>query len=144
MTDDIQMSISECAEYGNVGRQAIFLAIKKQKLKAAQINGRWRINKSDYEEYRLDRYNRQKHKVDGERVFDVESGLLTADQVRTVLSHETKTVFTINHIYYLLRTGDLPSYRKGKAWVISMPDVQAFIEKYRKRWPQLGRNSNQA
>jgi len=140
MTEDIQMSLSECAEYGKVSRQSIFLAIKKQRLKATMVNGRWRIQQSDYDDYRLNRYNRQKYTIGGELVFDVESGLLTVDQVRTILSHETKTVFTANSIYYLLRTGAISSYRKGKAWVVSIHDVHAFIEKYRDAWPCFSMN----
>lgn len=118
------VSITEAARINNVTRQAIYVAIKLNKLKAKKETTRWTINLDDLEEYRKNKYSRMKSIHDGELIFDNNKGYYSVNQVASMLNVPAQK------IYYATRIGMLTAIRKGAAWVIHMNDIQEYREKY--------------
>ena len=118
------VSITEAAKSNNVTRQAIYVAIKLNKLKATKETTRWTINLDDLEEYRLQKYSRTKSVFNGELLFDNNKGYFSVNQVAQMLSVPAQK------IYYATRIGLLKAHRKGAAWVIHADDVKEYQEKY--------------
>ncbi len=118
------VSITEAAKLNNVTRQAIYVAIKLNKLKATKKTTRWTISLEDLEEYRRQKYSRTKSLFDGELLFDNKKGYFSINQVAKMLSVPAQK------IYYATRIGLLKAHRKGAAWVIQNEDLKDYQEKY--------------
>ena len=125
VSDDKKVvSITEAAKLNNVTRQAIYVAIKMNKLKATKETTRWTIHLDDLEEYRSQKYSRTKSVFDGELLFDNGKGFFSVNQVAEMLSVPAQK------IYYATRIGLLKAHRKGAAWVIHADDMKEYQEKY--------------
>lgn len=118
------VSITEAAKLNKVTRQAIYVAIKLNKLKATKETTRWTINLDDLEEYRRQKYSRTKSVFNGELLFDNNRGFFSVNQVAEMLSVPAQK------IYYATRIGLLKAHRKGAAWVIHSDDMKEYQEKY--------------
>lgn len=123
------MTLGQAAKYGKVTRQAYYVALKQGRLKATQIKRKWYVTKEDLDEYRGNKYNRDLRKQDGEFVFDMEKGHFSVPQICKILSASLKRPYAINHLYYLVRTGQIKAFRKGYAWVIHKDEAIALLEK---------------
>ncbi len=121
------VSITEAARINGVTRQAIYVAIKQNKLKARKDSTRWTIDLDDLEEYRRNKYSRTKSTFDGELLFNNDKGFYSVNQVAKMLSVPAQK------IYYATRIGVLKAVRKGAAWVIHIDDVKEYQEKYLSR-----------
>jgi hypothetical protein len=119
-----EVSITEAAKLNKVTRQAIYVAIKLNKLKAKKQTTRWTINLNDLEDYRLQKYSRMKSVYNGELVFDKEKGFFSINQVAKMLEVPAQK------IYYATRIGLLNAHRKGAAWVIHSDDLKEYQDKY--------------
>lgn len=117
------VSITEAAKISQVTRQAIYVAIKLNKLKATKETTRWTINLQDLEEYKRQKYSRAKSTFNGELLFDKAKGLYSISQVAEMLQVPAQK------IYYAARIGLLKAHRKGAAWVINGHDLQEYQEK---------------
>lgn len=118
------VSITEAAKLNKVTRQAIYVAIKLNKLKARKETTRWTIHLDDLEEYRKQKYSREKSMFNGELLFDSTKGYHSVNQVAKMLSVPAQK------IYYATRIGLLKAHRKGAAWVIHNNDLKEYIEKH--------------
>jgi excisionase family DNA binding protein len=118
------LSITEAARLNNVTRQAIYVAIKLNKLKAKKEEARWAIHINDLEEYRSNKYSRSKSVFNGEPLFDNDKGYFSVNQVAEMLSVPPQK------IYYATRVGKLKAHRRGAAWVIHMDDVKEYQGKH--------------
>lgn len=118
------VTITEAARRNNVTRQAIYVAIKLNKLKARKETTRWTIHLDDLEDYRKQKYSRTKSVFDGELLFDNHKGYFSVNQVAEMLDVPAQK------IYYATRIGLMQAIRKGAAWVIHSDDVKAYKEKY--------------
>lgn len=118
------VSITEAARINNVTRQAIYVAIKQKKLKARKDSTRWTIHLDDLEEYRRQKYSRNKSVFGGELLFDNTKGYFSVNQVAKMLGVPAQK------IYYATRIGALTAIRKGAAWVIHIDDVKGYQEKF--------------
>lgn len=118
------VSITEAAKINNVTRQAIYVAIKQNKLKATKHTTRWTIDLEDLEEYRRQKYSRTKSMFDGELLFDNKKGYYSVNQAAKMLSVPAQK------IYYATRVGLLKASRKGAAWVIHQDDIKLYRENY--------------
>lgn len=118
------ISITEAAKRNNVTRQAIYVAIKQNKLKATKETTRWTINVSDLQDYQNQKYSRSKSVFDGELLFDNQKGFFSVNQVAEMLSVPAQK------IYYATRIGQLKAHRKGAAWVIHTSDIKDYQEKH--------------
>ncbi len=122
-------SLRQAADYGNVSRQAIYSAIHKGKLKAVKQGNNWKIRRDDYDEYRLDRHNREKSVIGGEKVFDEAKGHYSIMFVSKALSAALGRPYPPQHLYYLIRTGQIEAFKKGSSWIIAAKDAQELYEK---------------
>lgn len=118
------VSITEAAKLNNVTRQAIYVAIKLNKLKATKETTRWTISLDDLEEYSRQKYSRTKSVFDGELLFDNNKGYFSINQVAELLSVPAQK------IYYATRIGILKATRKGAAWVIHSNDMKEYQENH--------------
>ncbi len=125
------ISITEAAKRNNVTRQAIYVAIKQNKLRATKETTRWTINVADLQDYQNQKYSRTKSVFDGELLFDNDKGYFSVNQVAEMLSVPTQK------IYYATRIGQLKAHRKGAAWVIHTSDIKEYQEKH------VSKNTNQ-
>ncbi|NGX37838.1 MAG: hypothetical protein K1000chlam2_01001 [Chlamydiae bacterium] len=118
------VSITEAAKINNVTRQAIYVAIKQNKLKATKYTTRWTIDLEDLEEYRRQKYSRTKSMYDGELLFDNKKGYYSVNQSAKLLGVPAQK------IYYATRVGLLKATRKGAAWVIHVDEINDYKENY--------------
>lgn len=121
--DNKLVTISEAARLNNVTRQAIYVAIKLNKLKAKKETTRWTIHLDDLEEYRKHKYSRAKSMFNGELLFDNNKGYFSVNQAARMLSVPAQK------IYYATRIGALKAHRKGAAWVINVEDLREYATK---------------
>lgn len=117
------VSITEAAKINNVTRQAIYVAIKQNKLKATK-KSRWEIDLKDLEEYRTHKYSRSKSMFAGELLFDNMKGYYSVNQAAKMLKVPAQK------IYYATRIGLIKGTRKGAAWVIHMDEVNRYRDEY--------------
>jgi len=118
------VSITEAAKLNKVTRQAIYVAIKLNKLKASKETTRWTIHLDDLESYRKQKYSRSKSVFNGELLFDNDRGFHSIGQVARLLSVPAQK------IYYATRIGQLKAHRKGAAWVIHQEDLKMYTDKH--------------
>jgi len=118
------VSITEAAKINNVTRQAIYVAIKQNKLKASKDSTRWTIDLDDLEDYRRQKYSRTKSMYNGELLFDNKQGFYSVNQVAKQLNVPAQK------IYYATRVGLLKASRKGAAWVIHQNDLDEYKKNY--------------
>lgn len=123
-TENKLVSITEAAKLNKVTRQAIYVAIKLNKLKASKETTRWTIHLDDLEAYRNQKYSRTKSMYEGELVFDNDKGFHSVNQVASMLKVPAQK------IYYATRIGQLKAQRKGAAWVIHSDDLKEYTEKH--------------
>lgn len=121
------VSITEAARINNVTRQAIYVAIKQNKLKAYKDSTRWTIDLEDLEEYRKQKYSRTKSLYKGELLFDNAKGFFSVNQVAKMLGVPAQK------IYYATRIGMLKASRRGAAWVVHIEDIKEYQDKYLNR-----------
>lgn len=114
------VSITEAAKINKVTRQAIYVAIKLNKLKAKKETTRWTIHLDDLEEYRTHKYSRTKSMFQGELIFDRSKGYYSVKESAKYLQVPAQK------IYYATRIGALKAHRKGAAWVIHENDLKAY------------------
>lgn len=125
------LTVSQAASLSHVTRQAIYSAIKHGRLIAKFHEKNWYVTTADLESYRISKYNRDLRKRDGEYIFDLEKGHFSVQQVSKVLSAALGRPYPAQHLYYLLRTGDLQAFRIGKTWVIKKEHAVALLEQER-------------
>lgn len=118
------VSITEAAKLNNVTRQAIYVAIKLNKLKAKKETTRWTIHLDDLEAYKNQKYSRTKSLFQGELLFDNNKGYYSINQIAKMLSVPAQK------IYYATRIGLLKAIRKGAAWVVHENDVREYKASY--------------
>ncbi len=121
------VSITEAARLNNVTRQAIYVAIKQQKLRATKDDTRWTIHLNDLDEYRTNKYSRTKSRFNGELLFDANKGYHSVNQAARMLNVPAQK------IYYATRVGLLKASRRGAAWVIHIDDLKGYQENYLNR-----------
>lgn len=112
------LTISETANKCKITRQAVYVAIKKKRLKAQLVNRLWVMHVQDVEIYRASRYDRCNSKINGEPIFDIAQGYLSVNHVSKLFGINTQ------HIYYLLRTGQIHAAKKGSAWVVNFEEIK--------------------
>lgn len=122
--EDRVLSISEAAKISDVTRQAIYVAIKLNKLKAAKVESNWKINIADLEEYRKHRYSRSKSLYHGQLIFDHAKGFYSINDTAKMLGVPTQT------IYYATRSKKMAAERKGSAWVVHVDEIESYRKQH--------------
>jgi len=125
-----RLSIAEAAKRINVTRQAIYIAIKLNKLKAEKTtSSRWTLLVKDLEEYSQHRYSRDRARWEGELLFDHDLGFYSVRQVAQMLGRPSQK------IYYAIRSGHIQAMRRGSAWVLHIDQINAYKETWLKAKP---------
>lgn len=115
------VSVSEAARIKNVTRQAIYLAIQLNRLKAHKFGDRWKIFLSDLKDYDDKRFSRVYHStIDGVPVFDESKGYYSVEKASQLINVARQK------LYYAIRTGALKATRKNCAWVIHVSDLLEY------------------
>lgn len=118
------VSITEAARLNKVTRQAIYVAIKLNKLKAHKDSTRWTIDLADLAEYRKHKYSRARSTYNGELIFDNAKGSFSVNQAAKRLNVPPQK------IYYATRSGKMKAERRGAAWVILDSEIEEYRAKY--------------
>lgn len=130
-------SLNEAAKYSHVTRQAIYVAIIKGELvaKKRHVNGReqWSITKADLDAYRASKYNSDKRKCAGKRVFDLSENRWSVLHAHKVLSQMLGRPYPAHHIYYLLRIGQLKGSKLGGSWIVTKESLLELYEQEREK-----------
>lgn len=109
-------NISALAQQIKQTRQAIYVAIKKGKLKASRKYGNWVITPKDYLEYQKNRFSRTFAK-DHQGNFVYRGSRYSVNQLADELG------ITQARLYYLLRIGKIDYTRHGSNYVIDVDDI---------------------
>ncbi len=117
------ITITEAAKLNRVTRQAIYVAIKQNKLQAVK-KAQWEIDINDLETYRKNRYSRTKSVWNGELVFNNDEGFFSIAQTARMLAVPAQK------IYYATRRGYLKAIRKGVSWVIHINDINHYRDTF--------------
>jgi excisionase family DNA binding protein len=128
MSQEELLTLTEAAKYAHVTRQAIYKALRERGLKAQKIDNRWLLRKGDIDEYRGNKYNRDMRMVNGQLIFDMVKGEFSVMQVCKVISATLGRPFPPQRLYYLLRSGQIKSFKKGSAWIIKKEDAVALLQ----------------
>lgn len=123
------MDLIEAAHYCNITRQGVYLAIRKGAVKARLIGKKLYVTKEDIDNYRVNKHNPDLRKKDGELIFDVDHGRFSVHQVWRMLCEELKKPYSVQRVYYLVRTGQLRALRSGSSWIISKEDYLELLKK---------------
>lgn len=117
-----EMTISELCRHFNISRQAVFICIKKKRLKAEKIKGRWVIKKTNWLTYVKSKYNRDFSECDGEKIYDEKCGRISVGRAAYILNVDKQK------IYHILRKKLLPFSRCGSAYVLDIKDINLAKE----------------
>lgn len=138
-------SLTEAGNYAHTTRQAIFVAIKKGELKATKrrvFNKRnrwldqWVIQRGDLDEYRMSKYNREKRKVDGEKLFDIERDRWSVLHAAKAISTMLGISYPAYRLYYQLRIGKVRGFKKAGAWIIKKDEFLRIYHDELAKLPQ--------
>lgn len=121
------VSVSEAARIKKVTRQAIYLAIRLNKLRAYKHGDTYRVFRVDLDEYNNQRYSRVTSTYRGELIFDENKGLISIDKAAKMLDIPKQK------LYYAVRTGKLIAQRKRCSWVVSVEDLFKYQDNYLKK-----------
>ena len=114
------MSMAGAAKIANVSRQAIYKAIKTNRLKADLRNGRYYISEKDFIEYRWARKDSLCKEIDGELIYDIAKGRVSPYQASRLLGVNK------NRVYYLLRSSKLAYTKIGFLYIIKLNDIKTL------------------
>lgn len=109
---DELLKISEIADWLNLGRQTVYLAIRNQKLKSDKIKNKFYAKFADVENWQKRKYSRDYCTENGERLFDPEKNRWSVKQLSKILE------VAEYRIYYLISKGELPFKRVGATYLI--------------------------
>lgn len=126
---DVFESLEQARHYMNTSRQGVWTAIKKGRLKSTFVNGRHHIRREDIEKYLATKFSPTERKFQGEKVYNLEEGEMSVEQVAIWLTGKLGKPCTTQHLYYLLHTGQLRGFKKGGTWVIKQDDRLELYEK---------------
>jgi len=118
------LTIHSAAKKLNLTRQAVHAAIISEKLKANYESGHWEIHPEDLDKYIQSKYDRKYSKHNGDKVFDMKKGTISIARAARLLE------YSYNALYYLVVSGQIPSKRKNKAYVVKIDDINAVSDKF--------------
>lgn len=123
------MDLQDAGDYARVSWRAIYFAIRRGDLEATKgVSNKWYVTKRAVDDYRMNKYNPDKRRFNDEKIYDIENGYLSVQHVARTLGAMLKRPYDVQHIYYLIRKGELTCYKKGYSVVIKREDAIALYE----------------
>ena len=115
------LSVVQAAKLKKVSRQAIYTAIRLNRLRAHRHGDRVWVLKSDLDKYNENLFSRVKHSMhQGERIFDESKGLFAVQDAAKMINLPKQK------LYYAIRTKLLKSEKKNGQYVIHIDDLMHF------------------
>jgi excisionase family DNA binding protein len=111
------MNTKEAAKHLQVGKAALMTAIKKNRLPALKIEGRWNFTAHDLDEYKRNRFDRKFSTVNDEPLYDKEKGEYSVLEAAKILPCPRQ------HLYHACRIKKITCTKKRCAWVIKDEDI---------------------
>lgn len=130
-------SLRDAEEYAHVTAQALYKAIRKGDLRAVKErfkgrDGRHRmvysLTKKDIDEYKSGKYLRDKRKINGVHVFDIDRGDFSVLHISKLISSALGRPYPPYNIYYRLRMGDVTGRKIGRTWILSRETAQKLYD----------------
>ena len=122
---DRYLTTGEAAIKFGVTRQAIYLAIKKNRLKAKRrIPWCYQIKESDLDEYRKSKFCRDMSTFDDKPLYDEKIGEYSLKKAAEYVNMDYHT------FYFHLMNGKVKGCRRGAAWIFQKIDLDNFCEQY--------------
>lgn len=126
---DEKMDLRDAADYAHVTWRALYFAIRRGNLDAIKgTDNRWYVTRKSIDDYRMNKFNPDKKRHNGETIYDIDKGYLSVTHVAKTLSHMLGRPYNVQHLYYLIRRGELTCYRKGYSVVVKREDAIALYE----------------
>ena len=122
------VSVSEAAKIKNVTRQAIYAAIKLNKLRAYRQNDHWKVFMADLNDYDEKKYSREHHSLhEGKPIYDEKRGLISVDKASKLIEVPRQK------LYYAIRANKLKAEKKNAAWVVQISELYRYLGKLNKK-----------
>lgn len=118
------LNLTQAAQRLDVQRQAVWAALKKKRIPAEKINGRWMMTEKALDDYKATKYSRVHSVFNGRPLIDNNAGFFSLSQTAKMLGLPPQKV------YFSIYSGKLKYQRKGSAYIIHMSDIVAFKETY--------------
>ncbi len=131
-------SLREAAKYAHVSSVAVYRAIRNGKLHAVKkkvaARGfskriRWTLTSEDLDEYRRNKFSRERRKHGGENLYDLEQDRWGVVHAAKTLSAMLGKPFHTSSVYYRIRHGEIKCKKLGKHWIISKDEIVKIYEK---------------
>lgn len=124
------LTVSMAAKYMKREPQALYLAIRKGRLKANRINDQWILTMKDIEEYCNGRYKSTFRKSEGKLIWNQGNEEMSVSQFCDFFKEKTGTAIKPHSIYYKLYNKILRATQKDGYWVISRSDALDYIKSF--------------
>lgn len=122
------VSVVEAAKIQGVSRQAIYLAIRLNRLRSYKNGNKVRIFLQDLDAYNQKKWNRVYHSTlhNGKPIYNENEGYFSVDKAAALLNMSKQKV------YYAIRTKKLKASRCRCALVVHVNDLFIYQKKYLK------------
>lgn len=118
------LSTSLAANKVDRTKASIYYNIRRGRLVSKKVQGRWTISDKDLQHYLDTKYSRRFSLYEGKPLFD--KGEISVKEASEVLN------CSIQHLYYVMRQGKIPFYRKGYTYVLLEKDIGTYVRKPKK------------
>lgn len=123
---DSLITISQAARIKKVTRQAIYLAIRLNRLRAYKHGTRWKMFLSDLHDYDRKRFTEHHFFHNGERIFDEQKGSYSITKASELIQVPKQK------LYHAIRYGMLKAERIRASYVIQAEDLFNYKVNYLK------------
>ena len=111
------LTIQQAANHLGISRQAVYIAIAKDKIRAQKHGHKYLVSIRMLDDYVKDKYNRR-------LTLNLKYNEFTPQDVARKLGIGKSA------IYYMIRSGMINSRRIRSAYIISQQDINLYLKKY--------------
>lgn len=122
------MTVTDAARLKKVSRQALYLAIQLNRLKAFREGRRWMVFTGDLEEYYSDLWKWIRHSQHQEKIAKCEQ------QGYYMIGRAAEKIGMLkNTLYYAIYTGNLKSIKRHGKIMVHVNDLMTYHKKHSNR-----------
>lgn len=127
-------TLAEAAEYSHLAKVSIYDAIKKGKLRASKQpflrrRSRWMVTKEDLDDYRRNKFNRERAVHKGKLIYDLDEGRWGVYHAAKILSEVLSRPFRPQCIYEGIHRGEIVASKCGSRWIIAKDEILKIYER---------------